>query len=147
MPTHPVIILIDDDDDDIEMMSQAFHELGVNFISFQSGEEAVLHVNLFLSQQPSLVVLDYNLPARNGMEILSQFKNKQGTKEIPVIMYSTSLSLMLQKKLIEKGAYACIIKPFIFAQVMDHAKIFARLAGEFSKNRYLSKPEAIESFI
>jgi DNA-binding response OmpR family regulator len=132
--TRPIIFLIDDDDDDSEMLTDSFCNMCIESHHFSSGEKALAYLELKqpTHKQPSLIILDYNMPGKNGEIILTELKANPLTKDIMVIMYSTSLSTILQRNLIRLGAYACFIKPCTFPEVKLQAKVFARFAGHFS---------------
>lgn len=93
-PIH--ILLVEDNEGDILLTREAFeyakiiHQLSV----VRDGKEAID----FLSRQgayglvagPDLLLLDINLPRKNGYEVLEFIKRDAGLKHIPVIMLSTS---------------------------------------------------------
>ncbi len=95
-PVH--ILLIEDNDGDILLTKEALEEGRViNMISIvKDGQEAIEFLTgtgKFTSEQlPDLVLLDVNLPRKNGHEVLHYIKHNDKLKHIPVIMLTTSSS-------------------------------------------------------
>lgn len=92
------ILLVEDNEGDILLTMEALESLTMqNEISVvKTGKDAIEYltqvgrysdVNL-----PDLVLLDINLPIKNGIEVLSTIKSNESTKDIPVIMLTTSSS-------------------------------------------------------
>jgi len=92
-----VILLVEDNPGDVRLMREALqqskkraHHLNV----VNDGEEAMA----FLKQQspyanelrPDLILLDLNLPFKNGYEVLTEIKQDPQLKHIPVVILTTS---------------------------------------------------------
>jgi CheY-like chemotaxis protein len=131
---HPYIVLIDDDEDDLEMLSASLEMLGLKTKSFISGEKAAYYLQLIAdtSELPALVIVDYNMPGKNGQQVLDLIKSCQATKDIPVVIYSTSISHLFKQTLIDKGAFNCYVKPYAYADFNEQVGIFKELAWSFS---------------
>lgn len=90
------VLLVEDNEGDILLTKEALEEEKIfNSISVvKDGEEAIR----FLTKQqefknvaqPDLILLDINLPKKNGHEVLKFIKNNETLKKIPVIMLTTS---------------------------------------------------------
>ena len=87
------IILIDDDEDDLEMISAGLEMKGLKVKTFDSSAKALSYLTLLSSNSklPSLIILDYNMPKKNGQQVLHAVKDNRVTKNIAVIMYSTGI--------------------------------------------------------
>lgn len=95
-PIH--ILLVEDNEGDILLTKEAFEEatLPSKLSVVRDGKEATD----FLSGQgkfentelPDLLLLDVNLPKKNGHEVLQFLKDDDKLKHIPVIMFTTSSS-------------------------------------------------------
>lgn len=90
------LLLVEDNEGDILLTIEALEEKKViNKISVvKNGKEAIdfvlqqgKHKNV---EAPDLVLLDVNLPLKNGHEVLQAIKSNEETKQIPVIMLTTS---------------------------------------------------------
>ncbi|WP_159473924.1 response regulator [Dyadobacter sp. 3J3] len=92
------ILLVEDNEGDILLTTEALQEARIlNRISVvRDGEEAIDFLKQegkhTLAEQPDLVLLDVNLPKKNGHEVLKYIKKSDEIKHIPVIMLTTSSS-------------------------------------------------------
>lgn len=111
------ILLVEDNPGDILLTTEALHERKlINKLSVvKNGVDALR----FLFKQspyqdaetPDLVLLDINLPLKNGLEVLLEIKKDDITKKIPVIMLSTSSDLRDINLSYERHANCFITKP------------------------------------
>ena len=93
-PVH--ILLVEDNEGDILLTQEALsdgkilHTLSV----VKDGDEAISFMNKQHKykqvESPDIVLLDINLPKKNGHEVLKYMKEKDSIKHIPVIMLTTS---------------------------------------------------------
>lgn len=91
-PVH--ILLVEDNEGDILLTTEALAEAKNKFkISIaRDGEEAINLLTEPGHELPDLVLLDINLPKKNGHEVLQYIKTTPHLKKIPVIVLSTSSS-------------------------------------------------------
>ena len=82
-----------------------------------------------IKEPPSLIIMDYNMPKQNGLEILLLLKERVATKDIPVVIYSTSMSNDLKEQLVEAGALGCFDKPWNFRSLNNQVDKFQELAS------------------
>ena len=92
------ILLVEDNEGDIILTTEALEESNlVNKINVvKNGKDAidyVLNLGKFeTATRPDLILLDVNLPLKSGYEVLKALKNDDETKQIPIIMLTTSSS-------------------------------------------------------
>ena len=111
------ILLVEDNEGDILLTKEALDEGKIiNSISVvKNGKDAVDF--LFKSgsfkdvKTPDLVLLDINLPLKNGHEVLQIIKSDERTSHIPVIMLTTSSSELDIKMSYKHHANCYITKP------------------------------------
>jgi CheY-like chemotaxis protein len=90
------ILLIEDNPADIVLTREAFKECGRNhnITALKDGEEALKYLRnddeAINYIHPDIILLDLNLPKRDGREILSKIRSDYKFKDIPVIILSTS---------------------------------------------------------
>jgi chemotaxis family two-component system response regulator Rcp1 len=90
------ILLVEDNPGDVRLLQEAFKESGVacRLHVTSDGEQAMAFLNqkgsYSQSPRPSLVLLDLNLPRKNGREVLAEMKSESNLKSIPVVVLSTS---------------------------------------------------------
>lgn len=93
-PIH--ILLVEDNEGDIFLVTEALEEGKiVNKISVtKDGKDAIDFLEkkgkFQNAEKPDLILLDVNLPKKNGYEVLEHIKSKDHLKQIPVIMLTTS---------------------------------------------------------
>ena len=92
------ILLVEDNEGDIFLVTEALEEGKIiNKISVaRDGREAIDFLDkkgkYENEELPDIILLDVNLPKKNGHEVLEYIKEKDGLKQIPVIMLTTSSS-------------------------------------------------------
>jgi CheY-like chemotaxis protein len=86
---------------------------------------------------PSLIIMDYNMPKKNGHQVLLELKNNGDTKNIPVVIYSTSMPNLLKEQLSNAGALDCFSKPWNIQELNTQVEIFQELAFSFVSNKNL----------
>ncbi|MDQ6763653.1 MAG: response regulator [Bacteroidota bacterium] len=96
-PVH--ILLVEDNEGDILLTTEALAEgkTPPRISIARDGEEAIQILNKTDRQSikdlPDLVLLDINLPKKNGYEVLHYIKTTSRLKKIPVVVLTTSSSL------------------------------------------------------
>jgi two-component system, chemotaxis family, response regulator Rcp1 len=117
MEDAPEILMVDDNQADIdltsELLAQSKRHFHVNAVN--DGEEAVL----FLRRQgkydkaplPDLVVLDLNLPRKDGCEVLADIKADPSLAKIPVVIFTTSQASTDISRSYKLGANCYVKKP------------------------------------
>lgn len=108
------ILLVEDNEGDIFLTTEALEESKIiNEISVvKDGQEALDFI--FKSEHtdlPDLILLDVNLPKKNGHEVLKELKTHPVFKKIPVIMLTTSSSRRDIDQSYENHANCFITKP------------------------------------
>lgn len=90
------ILLVEDNDGDILLISEALEEGRIlNELQIaKDGQEAISLLTktgeYIDAITPDIILLDINLPKKNGHEVLKYIKNNASLKQIPVIMLTTS---------------------------------------------------------
>ncbi len=76
-------VLIVDDDETARMFVQAVMEgLGWQTLEARDGEEGL---DLAVSEQPDLIILDVSMPGRDGMDVFHDLRTNHFTEKIPII--------------------------------------------------------------
>ena len=122
------ILLADDDGEDRLIIQDALQFLGVENIIWnaENGVHAleILEKNYEDSYTPCLIILDLNMPKLNGTKTLNKLKSDERFKNIPVIIYSTSINPHEKEKCLLLGAHSYITKPLSFTDSIEVARIF-----------------------
>lgn len=124
------ILLVEDNEGDIFLAQEALKESEIeNKVSIaRDGQEAldfIYKINGFEHQAtPDLIILDVNLPKKNGHEVLCEIKKHDSYKKIPVIILSTSSSRKDIDLSYQNYANCYITKP---AEVTDFLNTIASI--------------------
>jgi len=111
--------LIDDDNDDRELFLEALSAVdnSVVFYYAADAEDALEKLDTKSIDTPDIIFLDINLPAMTGWQCLSKLKSTDSSKNIPVIMYSTSSHSRDKNIARDLGALCLITKPHDYKQI------------------------------
>ena len=122
------ILLADDDQEDQSIIQEAMESLDAGHIIMfaDNGEQLMdlLNKNFTPSDYPCLIVLDLNMPKMSGTQTLSKLKSDEKYKNIPVIIYSTSINSLERENCLLLGANSFITKPVSFRESREIAKSF-----------------------
>lgn len=118
------IWVADDDDDDRMLIKEAFEESAYKqpLIFFENGEKVIELLKTKSLHYPSLILLDLNMPKVSGHDVLSFIKRNKKTKDIPVIILTTSKSKEDKESVLSMGADGFITKPHQFVEMLKIAK-------------------------
>jgi CheY-like chemotaxis protein len=134
MSQKPFILIADDDQEDRYLLHTAFEEIGRSndIYLVENGLQVFTYLDSSMEQtnMPSLIVLDLNMPILNGMETLSRLKAHNLYKNIPVIMFTTSVHEVEKERCLAIGAADFIKKPARFQQTVSTAKYLHESAIE-----------------
>ncbi len=108
------ILLVEEDANDRHILHRSFEEIhwSSRLMLVDSAEEAIQYLGSVPDDLlPSLIVLDHNRPLSNSTEVLMRLKQVDACKNIPVVLYSASMSSLLAYRLTSLGAHCCFYKP------------------------------------
>jgi signal transduction histidine kinase/DNA-binding response OmpR family regulator len=125
LPGDKVILIIEDDTFFAKALMKVSKKEGYKCIVAVRGDKGVELANQF---QPQGILLDLQLPVKDGWEVMSELKENPATKHIPVHMMS---SYEIKHESLLKGAIDFISKPVAFDQMN---KIFNKLEAAFQKD-------------
>jgi len=121
-----LILVAEDDMDDRFLLQTAFSESGdQEVLAFvENGMEVLDYLNAIAEKGdehafPELIILDLNMPKKNGKEVLAEIKQSSLFKKIPVIIYTTTKNEIEVKKCYELGANTYIVKPITFEALRE----------------------------
>lgn len=119
---NPLILVAEDDPDDALMLRDAFREINqVNITFLTNGKLLIEHIQELLAnnQLPSLVVVDLNMPVLDGRAVIAELKNSDLTKQIPLVVLSTSKNKQDIDSAIALGANQVFTKPASFKDLVN----------------------------
>jgi two-component system response regulator len=119
-----LILIAEDDADDRFLLKSAFEENGfkdtLHFV--ENGVELLDFLNESLAARsvrlPHFIMLDLNMPKKDGREVLKEIKTNPDFRKIPVIIFSTTNSKQEMSRCFELGANSYITKPNSYEQLI-----------------------------
>jgi CheY-like chemotaxis protein len=112
-----IILLVDDNPADVDLAREALQENlhRIRVESVGDGEEALSFLNRrgihAEKPRPDLVILDLNLPKKDGRAVLAEVKADADLRTIPIVVFSTSRSTPDIGRSYELGANCYVSKP------------------------------------
>jgi two-component system nitrogen regulation response regulator NtrX len=101
-----IILIVDDEESVRNSLAGVMRDEGYDVVSAVSGKEGI---GLLHETQPSLALLDINMPEMDGIETLRRFKEMR--PDMPVIMVTGHGTIETAVKTTKMGAYDFIMKP------------------------------------
>jgi len=85
------ILLVEDNPGDVRLLAEALKEVRVP-ARLHVAEDGIKAMGFLTggNPRPDLILLDLNLPRKDGREVLAEIKGDPGLKSIPVIVFTTS---------------------------------------------------------
>ncbi len=124
-----VILMADDDDDDYLLTKKALEESKLlnTLIRVSDGEELVDYLNNRgihegKAVRPGVILLDLNMPRKDGREALKEIKADPKLRNIPVVIFTTSKAEEDIYKTYQLGSNSFITKPVTFENLISVMK-------------------------
>ena len=141
----PVMILIADDDEDDRLLTrQALDEAHLsNDVRYvEDGEELMDYLYRRgkyaggdgRAPRPGLILLDLNMPRKDGRECLREIKADDDLRDIPIVVLSTSRQEEDIARSYKLGVNSFIAKPVTFSGLVDALKVMGRYWFESSNS-------------
>ena len=125
----PITILMADDDADDRRLTQEAFEEGrlINDVRYvEHGEELMDYLRRAgkyappaEAPRPGLILLDLNMPRKDGRTVLKEIKNDPELRQIPVVVLTTSKADEDIYKSYDLGVNSYIVKPVTFEALVD----------------------------
>jgi CheY-like chemotaxis protein len=128
MTTKPITILMaDDDDDDFMLTKKALldSKLLNTLIRVRDGEELLDYLLAKgeykgkAVERPGVILLDLNMPRKDGREALKEIKSNASLSDIPVVVFTTSKAEEDIYRSYQLGVNSFITKPVTFGSLMS----------------------------
>jgi CheY-like chemotaxis protein len=126
------ILIAEDDEDDYLLTLEALKEAGVsNEVHWvKDGNEIMEYLSSKLNgnngstgQLPSVILLDLNMPKKDGREALEEIKSNPNFRKIPVIVMTTSSADSDITKSYDLGVNSFIQKPDRFHELVEIVQV------------------------
>ena len=103
------MLIVDDDPITHRVLRHYLEDVGYKLITAKSGGEALA---VATRELPQLIIMDVLMPEMNGLEALRKLKHLDATKDIPVIVLTSSRLRLTQLESTASGAAVFLTKPF-----------------------------------
>lgn len=121
------IVVADDDPEDRQLIKEALQESRLlnELVFVKDGEELMAHLESSESP-PGLILLDLNMPKKDGCETLKEIKSHPKLKQIPVVVLTTSKAEEDIYRTYNLGVNSFVTKPVTFTALVDTMKDLGR---------------------
>ncbi|MEB3273984.1 MAG: response regulator [Prochlorothrix sp.] len=127
--------MVEDSDEDFEALVRTFKKLGTvpQIQRLADGDEALDYLEQLKADSrpagsvplyPYVILLDLNLPGTDGREVLEVIKQDSLLKQIPVVIFSSSMSQRDVQNCYTLGANSYLIKPMGMSQLLETIRLF-----------------------
>jgi CheY-like chemotaxis protein len=129
--SHITILMAEDDPDDRCLLEQAFLELGNggNLRFVEDGEELIhylrhsrIYADPTVSPRPALILLDLNMPKKDGRQALMEIKSDPDLQSIRIAIWTTSDEKEDRIQCLKAGADEYVTKPSGYAELVNNIK-------------------------
>ena len=126
-------MIAEDDEDDYMLAIEALKEAGVNNIIWVKDGEELMDLlkrggpeNEGMPKiQPRLILLDLNMPKKDGREALREIKGNLNLRKIPVVIWTTSKAEIDITNSYDLGVNSFIQKPVRFSEFVQAIRVFS----------------------
>lgn len=140
--THPsressrsMLLVVDNNPSALSMKSRILSRLSYRMIEASNGADAL---TIAAAERPALILLDVNLPDRNGFDVCRQLKSQPETQSIKVLQTSAArISASDRAKSLEAGADAYLVEPVEEEELIGTVRALLQLATQERDNRRL----------
>ena len=128
------ILMADDDDDDFLLTQKALKKSRLlnDLYRVEDGEELLdylKHRGKFAGKElarPGVILLDLNMPKKDGREALKEIKSDANLKDIPIVVFTTSKAEEDIYRSYKLGVNSFITKPVTFESLIDVMKTIGK---------------------
>ncbi len=129
------ILIADDRSDNIQLLATRLSSEGYNFITAADGEETLAQI---YAELPDLVLLDINMPKKDGFEVLAEMRTDPRIAHIPVIIITAArIEPRDVRQGLSLGADDYVTKPFDWRELTARvrSKLRVKLAEDALRRR------------
>lgn len=119
------ILLVEDDIVDAMTVERALGDLEISnqLIHKINGEEALEYLRSDSNETPCVILMDLNMPKMNGLEFLRLIKANETSKEIPVIVLTTSSEEQDVDESFKLGVAGYMVKPVDYKEFLEKIRV------------------------
>lgn len=124
VPEAPDVLVVEDNPDDVELTLRAFRRASLTN-PVQVARDGVEALDVLLGEGkgraplPRVVLLDLKLPRVSGLEVLARLREDERTRNLPVVVLTSSREEPDVKRAYELGVNSYVVKPVEFEKFVD----------------------------
>jgi CheY-like chemotaxis protein len=119
-PLH--ILFADDDSDETYLFNEALEHSGLDVTLSYANDGNSLLSFLQTNAMPDVVIIDINMPHKDGLEALAEIRTHPGFGTLPLIIYSTTKNSEIIEASYQNGANLFVVKPNNFDGMVQVVK-------------------------
>lgn len=136
MKNKKYILIAEDDEDDQFLLASAFKEISkeTELVFVENGIELVDHFRKYdegIINLPALLIVDLNMPRKNGKEAIRELMNKTYFRSFKTIVFSTTGNEIEKMKCGEMGINDFFVKPSDYTSLLNVVTEFKKMAKIF----------------
>ncbi|MFC1888020.1 sigma-54-dependent transcriptional regulator [Candidatus Cloacimonadota bacterium] len=150
------ILLIEDSSTQREILKGYLEKNGFKVISAENGEEGV---SRYIENEIDLVISDFRMPKKNGMEVLREIKKINPTASVIIVTAYSDVNEAVQ--VIKEGAADYILKPVDLEELLskikqikrqleinlDSEEVFYKIADQDISNKFIGNSDRIKEIL
>jgi two-component system chemotaxis response regulator CheY len=107
-------LIVDDSRAIRRILSGMLTDIGFAVAEASHGKEALAHLQAHVdsASRPNLVLVDWNMPEMNGLELVQAVRRDERFASIPLMMVTTETEMAQVLRALEAGAQEYVMKPF-----------------------------------
>jgi two-component system cell cycle response regulator DivK len=121
------ILLVEDNEMNRDMLSRRLSRKGFRVVLAEDGQQGI---ELALSEQPELILMDLSLPVVDGWEATRVLKHTEATKHIPIIVLTAHAMAGDERKARETGCDDFDTKPVDFNRLLGKIEVLLKNLNE-----------------
>jgi CheY-like chemotaxis protein len=124
-----MVYLVDDDADDLEIVQEALIQNSYKgpVKTASNGQALMDDLNKNGGPNPGVIVLDLNMPLKNGFEVLKEIKSNPSLSRIPIVVLTASSSKGDEIRCMELGCAFYFRKPYTLAEYSSLVTLVKRI--------------------
>ena len=129
----PLALVVDDDPVLRSVGSEALEALGFAIEEAESGEQAIQSVS---ERVPDFVLLDLNLPGRDGFTVCRAMRERQELAEVPIVVITGASEAEIIDRAFDSGATDFVHKPLDWQLIQHRVRFLMRANSAFKDLRH-----------
>ena len=110
-------ILIADDHDHLRLLvSKTLGGPDYRIVEARDGDEAY---SLAMTESPELLILDWMMPGKSGIQVVEALRKDPGFRDVPVIMLTARAQNADRNRAVTLGVHSYLVKPFSPIELME----------------------------